>query len=212
MKQHLSSTTLALIVSAAALTGGTSQAQSLFMKAKQTGTYRGLTEDNTARNVGDILTVVIAESHKVQNQDKTERSTDSQLAASIEAFDIKPSTFGDILPDFDIRSSRSHNGQAKQNRDSQVTARIAVVVKDRLPNGNLVVVGKRTIVVDDEEKILQISGVIRIADIKTDNTIESDQVAEAKVSIKGSGKNTESVTRGPIGQIIETAFWLIWPF
>ncbi len=189
-----------------------SSAQSLFMKAKREGSFRGLVEDNTARSVGDILTIVIKEAHSVSQEDKTARSTKTLLSAQLESFKIKPSTFGSILPDFDVRSSRSYDGAAKQNRDQTFKARIAVVVKDRLPNGNLVVVGTRTIIVDNEVKCLKISGVIRTDDVKDNNTIDSDQVAEAKVSIKGHGKSTESVTRGPIGKALETAWWLIWPF
>ena len=45
-----------------------------------------------------------------------------------------------------------------------------------------------------------------------DNTILSSKVAEAKVAIIGKGKNTESVTRGPVAKVLETAWWLIWPF
>ena len=42
---------------------------------------RDLFADLTARNVGDILTIVISETHKIKNEDKVDRSTTSTLAA-----------------------------------------------------------------------------------------------------------------------------------
>ena len=186
-------------------------AQSLWAKAKKKGPTKDWIEDNTAAHVGDILTIVIRERHKVKNEDKLDRTTSTTLSARLESFRIKSDAFS-VLPDLDVRSSRSHKGNAKQERDSDVEGRIAVTVVDELPNGNLVVSGQRSVVVDDVNKTLKISGIVRKLDIAADNTIQSNQVAEAKVAIMGTGKHRETVTRGPIGKVVETLWWLVWPF
>ncbi len=188
-------------------------AQSLFARARRAGGTRNLISDHTARAIGDILTIVIKEEHSVKQEDKTSRSAKTSLAASLESFNIKTNAFkAGILPDLDVRSDRKQEGQAKQERDTSFEARIAVVVADVLPNGNLVVRGQRAIFVDDEEKILKISGIIRQVDIAADNTIPSSLVADARVAIEGKGKNTEFNTKGPVGRIFETVWWLVWPF
>ncbi len=203
----------ALFLLAAGWIAGTAQAQSLFARARKAGGVHNLIADHTARAIGDILTILIKEEHYVIQEDKTARYAKTSLAASLESFDIKTNAFkAGILPDIDIRSNRIQEGKAKQERDTTFEARVAVTVADVLPNGNLVIRGQRAIFVDDEEKILRLSGVIRQVDITAENTIESSQVAEAKVSIIGKGKNSEFNSRGPIGKLIETAWWLVWPF
>lgn len=187
-------------------------AQSLHALAAQRGKVRGLITTLSARGRGDLLTIVIREEHKVTNEDKVDRAKNSSLALRLESFDISPGAFGGVLPDLDIRSNQTQKGQAKQEKDSNFEARIAVVVRDVLQNGVLVVSGKRTIKIDDEEKTLMISGLVNIQNITSDNTVPSDKVADAKVSITGKGTNTQYVEKGPVGRIIETAFWFVWPF
>ena len=194
------------------LCGASLPAQSLHALAAQRGKVRGLISTLSARGRGDLLTIVIKEQHKVSSDDKVDRSKNSSLAIKLESFDISSEAFGGVLPDLDIRSNQTQKGQGKQEKDATFEARIAVVVRDVLQNGVLVVSGKRTIKIDDEEKTLMISGLINIQDITTDNTVASDKVADAKVSITGKGGNTQYVEKGPVGRIIETAFWFVWPF
>jgi flagellar L-ring protein precursor FlgH len=169
--------------------------------------------DLRARNVGDILTVLIQEQHSVKNEDKVERRQDTSLAARLEAYTLSDKTFqSNTLPRIDIRKETDFNGEAKQNSGSDVRASIAVVVIDVQPNGNLVVAGSRSVTVNDETRTLRISGVVRPLDVTTANTIGSAQVADARISIAGEGANTRQVTRGPVGQLFDTLMWAAWPF
>ena len=195
------------------LSCATLEAQSLHALAAQRGKVRGLITTRSARGRGDLLTIVIREEHKVKNEDKVDRSKSSTLALKLESFDIKPDAFkGGLLPDLDIRSDQTQKGIGKQDKNQTFEAHVAVVVRDVLQNGVLVVSGKRTIQIDDEEKTLMISGLVNTFDITTENTIASDKVADAKISITGKVGNTQYVQKGPVGRIIETAFWIIWPF
>ncbi len=188
-------------------------AQSLFARSSRAGGRHSLISDHTAQAIGDILTIIVREEHSVKQEDKTTRTKQSSFQASLESFKIKPNMFkGGILPDLDVRSSSSNEGQAKQERDSKFEARVAVTVADILPNGNLVLTGTRAIVIDDEEKVLKISGIVRAFDITAENTILSSQVAEAKIAITGKGRNTETVTKGPVARVFQTVWWLVWPF
>jgi flagellar L-ring protein precursor FlgH len=62
----------------------------------------------------------------------------------------------------------------------------AEVVEVR-PNGDLLVVGKRTIQINAETETLKISGVVRPGDISADNTIVSTQIAQANIYLDGKG-------------------------
>jgi flagellar L-ring protein precursor FlgH len=169
--------------------------------------------DPRARNVGDILTIVVQEQHSVRNEEKVERRQDTSLAARLDAYSLSDKTFqSNVLPRIDVRKEQDFQGEAKQNQGSDVRASIAVVVVDVQPNGNLVVAGARSVTVNDETRTLRISGVVRQLDITPGNTIGSALVADARISITGEGANTRQVTRGPVGQLFDTLIWAAWPF
>lgn len=175
-------------------------------------TQIGLIDVNTARRVGDILTIRIAERHRVRNEDRVDRENDTTLAARLEAFTIDDNAFGQTLPRVDVRSNRQFQGEARQEKDSLLEARISVVVIDVLPNGNMVIAGTRVVQIDDETKTLKISGLVRRLDVANDNTINSSQVADARVSIVGEGGNSRFTSKGPVGQFFDTLVWAVWPF
>lgn len=169
--------------------------------------------DLKARNVGDILTVTIQEQHSVRNEDRVERRNDTSLAARLNAYSLSDKTFKtNVLPRIDIRKEQDFEGQARQNSGSDVRASIAVVVVDVQPNGNLVVAGTRSVTVVDETRTLRISGVVRALDVTPDNTVSSQQVADARIAINGEGATTRTVSRGPVGQLFDTLIWAAWPF
>ncbi len=183
--------------------------QSLWKKARR---KISPIEDIIARNIGDILTIVVKEDHKTKAQDKTDRKQENTLYAKLQAYTITPKTFQTPLPEVNLKGTQTFKGDNKQERDQEVEARIAVMVVDTLPNGNMVVSGKREIVVDDEVRVLRISGIVRPRDVKSDNTIRSDQVADARIAIEASGGGRQTTTRGPVAEIIHTAIWFFWPF
>lgn len=177
------------------------------------GAAIGVISDLRARNVGDILTITIAETTKVKNEDKVERRNDTSLAARLEAYTLSDKTFSSSgLPKIDIRKEQDFTGESKQNSGSDVRASVAVIVVDVQPNGNLVVAGARTVTVNDESRTLKISGLVRALDVAPDNTVGSAQVADARISIVGEGAGTRQVTRGPVGQLFDTIIWAAWPF
>lgn len=173
----------------------------------------GVVSDLRARRVGDILTITIQETSSVKNEDKVERTNDTTLAARLEAWTISDKTFQSSgLPRLDIRKESEFEGESKQNSGSDVRASVAVIVVDVQPNGNLVVAGARTVTVNDEARTLKISGLVRSLDVSSNNTVNSSQVADARISIMGTGASTRAVTRGPIGQLFDTIIWAAWPF
>lgn len=169
--------------------------------------------DPKARNVGDILTITIQEQHSIRNEDRIERRNDTSLAARLESYSLSSDTFkSNVLPRIDVRKEQDFNGEARQNSVGDVRASIACVVVDVQPNGNLVVAGMRTVTVNDETRTLKISGLVRALDVAPDNTIGSQQVADARIAITGEGGTTRQLTRGPIGQLFDTLLWAAWPF
>ncbi|WP_201722450.1 flagellar basal body L-ring protein FlgH, partial [Sulfitobacter sp. HI0129] len=91
---------------------------------------------------------------------------------------------GDIV---DISSQTEASGSGAINRGEQIDLKVAALVIEKLPNGTLVVAGRQEIKVNHELRELRMAGIVRPADIRNDNTISYDKIAEARIAYGGRG-------------------------
>ena len=108
----------------------------------------------------------------------------------------------------DLDSSGSTEGAGQVNRDETIELRVAALVTQVLPNGNLVIAGHQEVRVNFELRDLKVAGIIRPEDITSANTIEFDQIAEARIAYGGRGQITD-VQQPRYGQQV---FDILWPF
>ena len=170
-----------------------------------------LVGNKTARRRGDLVTVVISESQNLKNEEKTDLSTASSLKQELADFDIKANLLNP-LPSLDGSSEDKFAGTANYEKKGNFTARLTAIVSDALPNGSLVLQGRREIRIDGEIKVLEFSGVVRRYDIAANNTIQSELVADAHVSYSGSGPLSNATRRRGLGKWIHDALVWLWPF
>jgi flagellar L-ring protein precursor FlgH len=166
-----------------------------------------LFSDTTARAVGDVLTIIISEKQTVKNKEDTELTKSTSLEAALTNFNILPNAF-DPLPSVSGNSNKTLDGEAKYDKEGNFETRLSVIVIDVQPNGNLVVEGRRRIVIDRESKCIRVTGIVRPYDVSTANAIFSWQVANASVAYEGHGPLTRSTNHGFLGELLD----LIWPF
>lgn len=162
-----------------------------------------LFEDNKARRVGDILTIVLSESTNASKSATTEIDKTSSTSVS------NPTILGTtpqfntpgILPlashtnnnlAFDLQSDKSFAGDGSSTQSNALTGNIGVTIAEVLPNGNLVVRGEKVLTLNQGQEYVRIKGIVRPADISSSNTILSTQVADAVITYSGSGAVAES--------------------
>lgn len=176
---------------------------------------RAFLKDQRATEVGDILTVIIdiEDDASISNSSQRSRSAgEDAQASSILGFETQLSS---VLPSavnpgslIDLDSNSNTQGAGSVNRDEDINLRIAALVTQVLPNGNLVIAGRQEVRVNFEVRELQIAGLIRPEDITSINTISYDQVAEARIAYGGRG-HISDVQQPRYGQQI---YDIIWPF
>lgn len=176
---------------------------------------RAFFKDQRAADVGDLVTVVIQikDEAKINNSTKRSRTnTENANADNLLGFESK---FGDILPEavkptslIKAGSDMSNEGTGTVDRSEEITLKVAAVVTQLLPNGNMVVQGRQEIRVNFEVRDLQVTGIIRPEDITSTNTIPFEKIAEARIAYGGRGQITD-VQQPRYGQQI---FDVIFPF
>jgi flagellar L-ring protein precursor FlgH len=167
--------------------------------------------DKTARRPGDLITVLIVENQEIKNEETSQLRRATTLDYALESFDIAPEAF-DPLPRLAATSQDDFNGTANYEKNGEFTARITAMVMDVLPNGNMVIKGRREIQIDSESKVIEFAGVVRRFDIRADNTVLSELVADARVSYTGEGQLTDTTSRRGLGNLIHRAIIWLWPF
>jgi flagellar L-ring protein precursor FlgH len=157
---------------------------------------RAFFNDQRAHQVGDILTVKININDTAQFANETQRSRTNTEDSGITNF-LGANTINNpgkaILPGriLTADSTASSDGKGSINRQEALLTSVAGVVTQVLPNGNLVVEGKQEIRVNAEIRELIVAGVVRPADIESDNTIDSTKIAEARIAYGGRGQITD---------------------
>ncbi|MCF8481849.1 MAG: flagellar basal body L-ring protein FlgH [Rhodospirillum sp.] len=162
---------------------------------------RAFFKDQRAGEVGDILTVIVDISgEKAAFASDISRTRDNSESANLTAFLGYEAQLANILPDgidpeslTSFGSGSDHTGKGGITRSETVSMRLAAVVLQILPNGNMVLAGKQEVRVNGELRELTVTGVIRPEDIRSDNTIYWHQIAEARISYGGRGSVSDMV-------------------
>lgn len=155
----------------------------------------GFFQDQRASKVGDIITVNISATDTATFKNKTEQTRDTNSdTVNVNAIAGYEKYAKDYFPDeidvktlFDVKSDHDVSGEGKIDRSEKIDMTMAAVVIQVLPNDNLVIEGTQEIRVNYELRQLSVRGIIRRADISSDNTIESSKIAELRVSYGGKG-------------------------
>ena len=173
----------------------------------QTSQVRPLFEDRRARLVGDTLTINLVERNAAQKASNASATRGSSMSGGINvAAKVPLSGLSGMSIDAGVDSDFTGKGAAAANNAFNGT--IAVTVIEVYPNGNLLVSGEKQLAINQGNEYIRFSGVINPNTVTTANTVQSIQVADARIEYKGSGYIDESQTMG----WLQRFFLLLLPF
>ncbi len=167
-----------------------------------------LFSDQRAKRIGDTIIVDIVEN----TSSKMDANTDLTRESTMEVKVPYSSKMMDFLPDpanaLIAESKNDFKGKGSSDRKGQISASIGASVVNVLPNGNVVIEGKREMTVNNETQYITVSGVVRPEDIGSDNHVKSTYLADARIVYSGTGVIADKQRPGWFARIFDK----IWPF
>ncbi len=159
------------------------------------GVFSDLARDLRASQVDDLVTIVVAESASAVSTGSTKTSRQSSAVHSTTALFGKTNPGGPLANMLNTAGQQALDGEGTTSRVTTLTTTVSARVIGVLPNGYLVLEGKKTIVVNSENQVVTVRGVARPADLTPDNTVLSNRLAQLDVRIDGKGVVNDAIRR-----------------
>jgi flagellar L-ring protein precursor FlgH len=171
--------------------------------------------DMKAQRIGDIITINIVETSKANKTANTSLRRSNEINSSVDAlFGLEtpgtlPTPGGiNLMNGIDLSSSSQFSGSGTTSRNENITAKISARIVQVLPNQNLVIRGSQEIMVNNEKQYITVQGVVRPADVATDNSVLSTYLADARIEYTGKGDVSNKQREGWLVRLLDT----VWPF
>ena len=157
--------------------------------------FSNLSSDLRARNVDDVVTILVQESASAVSTGASKSARTSSAQSSVTALAKKTNPAGALANLANFGSTATLDGQGTTSRQTALTTTVSARVTHVLVNGNLVVEGTKNVIVNSENQIISVRGVIRPTDLDTTNTVSSARVAQMEVQVNGKGIVNDAVHR-----------------
>jgi len=176
-----------------------------------------LYDDNRAKNVGDIVKVIVSEVSNAEHKSETTADRKSDIDFGVDSV-VNPtnnlilSSLGKVGlgvgTGIESSNSNGFEGTGDTTQESTFTATVSTRIVRMLPGRVLQVEGARRIRVNNETQILIVRGLVRQRDISADNSVNSSALAEAQIEVYGEGVLADKQRPGWMTRILDN----VWPF
>jgi len=170
--------------------------------------------DLRAHRVGDIVTVIILEKASASKEASTQTDKDTGIKAGIPTFFGLEKTIAANNPNIDpsnlIEATFKNNfkGSGKTTRKEDLLATLTTQVVKLYPNGNMKIRGGKSVVVNNENQIIYLTGIIRPYDVSAANEVDSSKILNARIAYTGKGIISDKQRPGWLTRIVDR----VWPF
>ncbi len=159
------------------------------------GLLGDVARDLRARQVNDIVTIVVVDKASAVTRGVTATSRKSSAKASISSVFGSRASTGLLTNLADLGGSSKLDSAGETSRETVLTTTISARVTRVLPNGYLVVEGNKDIWVNSEHQQVTVRGVVRWSDIGAGNQVSSDRLANLEVRVNGKGVVGDAIRR-----------------
>lgn len=199
-----------LIVSILLMTGSSVFAESLFKTGISQGVYtfqpRSLFNTVKARTIGDVVTILVEENFSTASEVKLDIQNNS------EAEDNFTTILNNLFKTDKFKSLDGYGGatttgnSAKSERKTITQDVITAQVVEVLPNGNLVVQGKKVEVNAKEKAEILVSGIVDPRFITNSGQVSSKYIANLQFAVVGKGTVSSSESESLMNRFMNVLF------
>ncbi|WP_422138816.1 flagellar basal body L-ring protein FlgH [Endozoicomonas sp. ALC020] len=166
--------------------------------------------DRRAYRLGDILTIELEGTTNISMSGLS--NVNKNNAISIPDPTLLGKSSASILGGgrslaFEIQPSRTYGGNTSASRGNSLKGNIAVKVVEVFNNGTLRVEGEKWLTINSGKELIKISGLVRPEDIKTDNKVSSERLAEAKIDYVALGINSDAHEPGWVSKMLNSPWF-----
>tara|TARA_Y100001968_G_scaffold287672_1_gene289312 strand:+ start:416 stop:1045 length:630 start_codon:yes stop_codon:yes gene_type:complete len=165
---------------------------------------------------GDILTIIVDEAATAKNDFKQEVSdattVNSDMWAklrnilSLSKLKYLDTVLGKLNESISNQNHTSEmEGEGKMTSNSSLQTEVTVTVTGILPNGNVRIEGRKSVLLNSETQRITITGTIRPEDVKN-NMVASSKVANAEIKFTGKGAFDGLKKPGPLQRVMNIFF------
>jgi len=166
------------------------------------GSGIALLEDAKARNIGDVVTILLVESTSAQKK----AATNTSKASALDLTNIQ--VFGkNIGTNTGATGTRTFAGEGDSAQSNSLQGSVTAIVFGRMPNGMLQVRGEKQIELNQGSEVVRIEGLVRPVDIASDNSVTSDRIANARLSYKGRGALADANSQGWLSRFFNSPWF-----
>lgn len=184
-------------------------AESLFSLNTQYANYiepRPLYGTVRARNVGDVVTIILEEAPTIQDSGQYETAKESNIVDNISTA-INKVFKTDLSNGLNgAGGSLTVDGGTTVKRQLSFKDNVAAQVVQVLPNGNLLVQGKKVLLNQNERVDLVVSGIVDPRWINQAGEIESGRVSNLQFALNGAGTVSRGQNEGILNKFIRMVF------
>ncbi len=180
-----------------------------------------LFNDNVAKNLGDIITVVLQEktdasknvgtNYKKENNIRAEALNFFGAAAKFSPLKalpfINPTKSDDLSAT--VNNGTEFKGGGDSTQSNKLDGEISVTITQILPNKNYYISGEKWVTLAGGNEYVRVRGIIRPEDISPNNTISSQKIADARIEYSGSGNVHQGSQPGWLSRIFNSSFFPI---
>lgn len=164
----------------------------------QAGHELFLFEDVRSRRVGDLLTVLLREATDARKSARSSAEKTTDLGVDVDEFGIGSRRFG---------SSSDFSGGGQADQSNALEGEITVTVAQVLPNGVLVVQGEKWVTINQGREFIRLRGRIRPVDVRPDNTVLSERIADVQIAYGGEGTLADTSRPGWLSRLFQSGAW-----
>ncbi len=157
--------------------------------------YRALTSDHRAYRVGEPLVILVVESTVAESSAGTGIARDIEISAS----DFDNTRENAVSLGIGSRG----NGEGQTIRKGKASTQLSARIVEVLPNNVFRIEGKQSLMINGEDQLITLSGIVRAYDISGDNTLMSNRIAGAQIEIHGRGDISKAQRQSLVTKVFQ---------